>query len=167
MDPTPPLIHCKNPSCRSCQRISVAPRSSFPTIQTFELVYISVALWYSGVSQCACVQLYGFHSSFIIVCFSYTEDYRRSQHRVVSPTVCSTHCSCATNIHLIPASGDDEVYHMTVSRFYSSLTSARMYPDRCRPLIPAVVGQVVFGVPFINLPLCYHSNIIFCRGLYP
>ena len=46
---------------------------------------------------------------------------------VVSPTVCSTHCflkknfiqifcSCATNIHLIPASGNDEVYRMPVSR---------------------------------------------------
>ena len=38
----------------------------------------------------------------------YTEDDPRSQHLVVRPTVCSTHCSCATNVHLIPASGDDE-----------------------------------------------------------
>ena len=35
---------------------------------------------------------------------------------MVSITVCSTHCSCAANIHLIPASGDDEVYHVPVSR---------------------------------------------------
>ena len=47
------------------------------------------------------------------------------------------------------------------------LTSARMYPDRCRPLVPAVVGQVMLGVPFIKRPLCYHSNIIFCWGLFP
>ena len=70
----------------------------------------------ASVSQFACVQLYGFHSSFLIVFFPYTEDYARSQHLVVSPTVCSTYCLCATNVHLIPASGDDEVYHMTVSR---------------------------------------------------
>ena len=62
----------------------------------------------TGVSQFACVMLYGFHSSFLIVCFPYTEDYPRSQHMVVSPTVCSMHCSCATNVHLIPESGDDE-----------------------------------------------------------
>ena len=42
VDSTLPLIHCKNPSCRSCQRVFVAPQPSFPTIQTFELVYISV-----------------------------------------------------------------------------------------------------------------------------
>ena len=42
VDPTLPLIHCKRPSYRSCQRLSVAPQPSFPTIQTFELVYISV-----------------------------------------------------------------------------------------------------------------------------
>ena len=41
VDPTLPLIHCKNP-CRSCERLSVAQRPLFPTIQTFELVYISV-----------------------------------------------------------------------------------------------------------------------------
>ena len=51
--------------------------------------------------------------------------------------------------------------------FNSSFTSARMYPDRCRPLVPAVVGQVMLGVPFIKRPLCYHSNIIFCWGLFP
>ena len=51
------------------------------------------------------------------LCFSpYTVDYPRSQHVVVSPTVCSTYCSCATNINLIPASTDDEVYHIPVSR---------------------------------------------------
>ena len=70
----------------------------------------------AGVSQFTCVRLYGFHSSFLIVFFPYTEDYTRSQHLVVSPTVCSTHCGCATNVHLIPASGDDEVNNMTVSR---------------------------------------------------
>ena len=70
----------------------------------------------AGVSQFACVQLYGFHSSFLIVFSPYTEDDPRSQHLVVRPTVCSTHCSCATNVHLIPASGDDEVYHMPMSR---------------------------------------------------
>ena len=43
----------------------------------------------------------------------------------------------------------------------------RMYPDRCRPLVPAVVGQVMLGVPFIKLPLCYHSNIIFCWVVFP
>ena len=69
-----------------------------------------------SVSQFACVQHYGFHSSFLIVCFPYTEDDPRSQHLVVRPTVCSTHCSCATNVHLIPASGDDEVNHMPMSR---------------------------------------------------
>ena len=42
VDPTLPLIHCKSHSCRSCQWISVARQPSFPTIQTFELVYISV-----------------------------------------------------------------------------------------------------------------------------
>ena len=70
----------------------------------------------AGVSQFACVQLYGFHSSFLIVFFPYTEDDPRSQHLVVRPTVCSTHCSCATNVHLIPVSGDDEVYHMPMSK---------------------------------------------------
>ena len=35
---------------------------------------------------------------------------------VGSPRVCSTHCLWATNVNLIPASGDDEVYHMTMSR---------------------------------------------------
>ena len=48
--------------------------------------------------------------------FPYTEYDARSQHLVVRPTVCSTHCLCATNVHLIPASGDDEVYHMPVVR---------------------------------------------------
>ena len=70
----------------------------------------------AGASPFACVQLYGFHSSFLIVFSPYTEDDPRSQHLVVRPTVCSTHCSCATNVHLIPASGDDEVYHMPMSR---------------------------------------------------
>ena len=51
--------------------------------------------------------------------------------------------------------------------FNSSFTSARMYPDIYRPLVPAVVGQVMLGVPFIKHPLCYHSNIIFCWGLFP
>ena len=70
----------------------------------------------AGVSQFASVQLYGFHSSFLIVFFSYTEDYPRYQHLVVSATVCSTHCLCTININLNPASVDDEVYHMPVSR---------------------------------------------------
>ena len=70
----------------------------------------------AGVSQFACVQLYGFHISFLIVFFPYTEDDPRSQHLVVRPTDCSTHCSCATNVHLIPAYGDDEVYHMPLLR---------------------------------------------------
>ena len=48
--------------------------------------------------------------------FPYTEDDPRSQHLVVHPTVCSTHCSCATNVHFIQASGNDEVYHMPMSR---------------------------------------------------
>ena len=70
----------------------------------------------TGVSQFACVQLYGFHGSFLIVFFPYTEDDPRSQHLVVRPTVCLSHCLCATNVHLIPASGDDDVYHMPMSR---------------------------------------------------
>ena len=70
----------------------------------------------AGVSQFACVQLYGFNSSFLIVFFPYTEDDPRSQHLVVRPTVGSTHCSCATNVHLSPVSGDDEVNHMPMSR---------------------------------------------------
>ena len=70
----------------------------------------------AGVYQFACVQLYGFHSSFLIVFSPYTEDGHRSQHLVVRPTVCSTNCSCATIVHLIPSSGDDEVYHMPMSR---------------------------------------------------
>ena len=63
------------------------------------------------------VKLLG-HSYFLRSCHheSYSEDYPRSQHLVGSPTVCSTHCSCATNVYPIPASGDDEVYHMPVSR---------------------------------------------------
>ena len=48
--------------------------------------------------------------------FPYTEDDSRSQHLVVRPTVCSTHYSCATNVHLIPDSGDDEVYDIPMSR---------------------------------------------------
>ena len=48
--------------------------------------------------------------------FPYTEDYSRSQHLVVSPTVFSTHCPCVTNVHVIPASGDYEIYHMPLSR---------------------------------------------------
>ena len=51
--------------------------------------------------------------------------------------------------------------------FNSSFTSARMYPNRCRPLVLAVVGQVMLGVPFFKCPLCYNSNIIFCWGLFP
>ena len=42
VDPTLPLTHCKGPSCHSCQRIYVVPNTSFPTIQTSELVCISV-----------------------------------------------------------------------------------------------------------------------------
>ena len=34
----------------------------------------------------------------------------------ISPTVCFAHCSCTTNVHPISASGDDEVYHMSVSK---------------------------------------------------
>ena len=61
--------------------------------------------------------LRGFDSSFLIVCFfRYTKDYPRSQHLMVSLTVCSMHCSCAIKVHLIPASGDDEVDHMPGSR---------------------------------------------------
>ena len=48
----------------------------------------------AGIFQFACVQLYGFYISFLIVFFS----------------------SCATHIHLILVSGDDEVCHMFVSR---------------------------------------------------
>ena len=48
-----------------------------------------------------------------------------------------------------------------------AFTSARMYPDRCRPLVPAVVGQVMLVVPFIKRPLCFHGNIIFCWELFP
>ena len=33
----------------------------------------------AGVSQFACVQFYWFHSSFLILFFSYSEDYPRSQ----------------------------------------------------------------------------------------
>ena len=33
VDLTLPFIHCKIPSCRSCQRLSVVPQPSFPTIQ--------------------------------------------------------------------------------------------------------------------------------------
>ena len=69
-----------------------------------------------GVSQCTCVQLDGLHSSFLIVCFSYTKDYPGFQHLVVNPSVCSMPCSCDTNVHLIPATGDDEVYLLSVSR---------------------------------------------------
>ena len=54
--------------------------------------------------------------AFSCCVFTYTDDYPRSQLPVASPTVCPTHCSCATNIHLIPESADDEVYHMPVSR---------------------------------------------------
>ena len=50
------------------------------------------------------------------MCFPYTEDYPRSQHLVVRPTVCSTNWSRAINIHLITESGDDEVYHMPILR---------------------------------------------------
>ena len=39
----------------------------------------------AGVSQFACVQLYGFHSSFLIVFSPYTEDDPRSQHLVAVP----------------------------------------------------------------------------------
>ena len=49
--------------------------------------------------------------------------------------------------------------------FNNSFTSARVYPDRCRPLFPAVVGLVMLGVPFIKRPLCYHSNIIFWESV--
>ena len=50
------------------------------------------------------------------LCFPYTEDYPRSQHLVVGPTVFSTNCSCATIVQLILVCGDDEVYHIHVSR---------------------------------------------------
>ena len=70
----------------------------------------------AGASQFACGQLYRFHSSFLIVYFPYTGDDPRSQHMVVRPTVCSMHFSCDTNINLIPAYGDDEVYHIPMSR---------------------------------------------------
>ena len=44
-------------------------------------------------------------------------------------------------------------YPAALSRgFNSSFTLARMYPDRCIPLVPAVVGQVMLGVPFIKRP---------------
>ena len=66
----------------------------------------------AGVFQFTCVQLDGFHSSLLIVFFPYTEDYPRSQHLVLRPTVFSTHCLRATNVYLIPASADDEAYHM-------------------------------------------------------
>ena len=44
------------------------------------------------------------------------QQHLRSQHLVVSTTVCPTHCSCATIVHLISASGVDEVSHMPVSK---------------------------------------------------
>ena len=70
-------------------------------------------------------------------------------------------------VHVIKCCLLLQVTSSTLSGFNSSFTSARMYPDRCRPLVPAVVGQVMLGVPFIKRPLCYHSNIIFCWGLFP
>ena len=54
----------------------------------------------AGVSQFACVQLYGFHSSFLIMFSPYTEDDLRSQHLVVRPNVCSTHWSLS-GIHTV------------------------------------------------------------------
>ena len=39
--------------------------------------------------------------AFFWLFFPYIEDYPRSQHLVVSLTVCSTHCLCTTNVHLI------------------------------------------------------------------
>ena len=42
-------------------------------------------------------------------------DDPRFQHLVVRLIVCSTHCSFATNVHLIPASGDVEDYHIPMS----------------------------------------------------
>ena len=53
-----------------------------------------------------------------------------------SALLCFFLFSCATNVHLIPASGDDEVYHMTVSR-------AGMRPGRlvCILLFEHDVGQ--------------------------
>ena len=51
--------------------------------------------------------------------------------------------------------------------FNSSFTLEIMYPERCRVLVPAVVGQVMLGVPFIKRPLCYHSNIILCWCFLP
>ena len=65
----------------------------------------------ASVSQFSCVQLYGFHGSFLIVFFLILKINLDLNIWWLLPV-----CSCATNVHLIPASGDNEVYHMTVSR---------------------------------------------------
>ena len=65
-----------------------------------------------SVDLCSVIR---FHCSFLFF-FLIVKTTPRFQHFLVSPPVCSTHGSCATNAHLTPAYGDDKVYHVPVSR---------------------------------------------------
>ena len=70
--------------------LKTSPASGFIIFRLLgECIVLHQTFRVAGVSQFACVQLYGFHSSFLIV--SSTEGDPRSQHLVVSPTVCCTH----------------------------------------------------------------------------
>ena len=70
----------------------------FPWLGQCIVHFMHQDLRVAGASHFTCVQLDEFCSSFLIVFFRYTEYYPNFQHLVVSPTVWSTHCSCATEV---------------------------------------------------------------------
>ena len=70
----------------------------------------------AGVSQLACAQLYGFYSSFLSVFFLILKMTLDLNIWWSVPQFAPHIVRVATNVHLIPASGDDEVYHMPMSR---------------------------------------------------
>ena len=82
-------------------------------------IFLHQTLRVAGVSQFACVQLYGFHKLFSDCdCSLYlkiTLDFNIWWS--VPQFGLQRNCSCATNVHLIPGNlGDAEVYHMPMSR---------------------------------------------------
>ena len=114
----------------------------------------------ASVTQFTCGQLDGFHRSFPVVFFLLKTTLDLNSWWSGPPFVPHRFKMADTNAHLNPASGDDEVYYMLVSRagmrpsglvcillfaqncgYNRSLTLARIYPDRCKPLVPAVVSH--------------------------
>ena len=105
-----------------------------------------------GVSQFACVQLYGFHSSFLIVFSPYTEDDPRSQHLVVRPT--GLVLITGTAIEQAPSVGPlDECLIRTVMA---------LYKEDCTVVAKDAGLSESFEVMLVASRVCIEFTAVFC-----